>query len=71
MKSKEFEFEDGSIAKFLIDDFGLTLTIILQAVHLGKELKLTSTQTVLDPNKTLELFRWLKEECDDTTIQEV
>jgi hypothetical protein len=57
MESKEFDFEDGGKATFIIDEDGLTIN--LQAVYLGKDIKITSTQAHLDKNKMKEFIEWV------------
>lgn len=64
---KEFEFEDGGKATFVIDEMGLT--IVLQAVHLGKELKITSTQAILSHDKAKDLVEWARTILENPNVE--
>jgi hypothetical protein len=51
-------FDDGSFARFeLIDG---ALVFFLQAKHLGKDIKTTSTTVSLTQEETIDLINWLK-----------
>jgi hypothetical protein len=58
-QEKTFVFEDGSFAKFKIEEN--SLSFIIQAKVLGKEVKTTSTSLCLTKEETLELIEWLKQ----------
>lgn len=53
---KTFEFEDGSLARFTIKDG--SLIFFIQAKHLGKEIKTTSTTVSLTKEETIDLVNW-------------
>jgi len=55
---KFFVFEDGSFAKFILGEG--SLSFLIQAKVLGKEVKTTSTSLSLTKEETLELIDWLK-----------
>jgi hypothetical protein len=57
MSEKEIKFEDGSLAKFSIKKGALSFYI--QARHLGKEIKTTSTTVTLTPEETAEFYKWI------------
>ena len=64
MSEKEFQFEDGSLARFMVD--GRSLYFYIQAKHLGKEVKVTSTTVTLTPEETSDLFSWLKNKLEES-----
>jgi len=64
MSEKEFQFEDGSLARFTVDSGSLYFYI--QAKHLGKEVKVTSTTVTLTPEETSDLFSWLKNKLEES-----
>lgn len=55
---KEFKFEDDSQIKFQILEDG-SLAISMQARHLGKDFKYTSSSVVLTPEETKEFIVWI------------
>jgi hypothetical protein len=57
---KIFIFEDGSFAKFILGHEEKSLSFVIQAKVLGKEIKTTSTSLSLTKEETLELIDWLK-----------
>jgi len=56
--NKEFRFEDNSLVRFEIMDDG-SLAVSMQARHLGKDIKFTSSSVVLTPDETVEFVNWL------------
>lgn len=58
-QEKIIKFEDGSLARFQIED--KKLTFFIQARVLGKEIKTTSTTVTLTEEETSELVEWLME----------
>lgn len=58
-QEKIIKFEDGSLARFQIEDNKLTFYI--QARVLGKEIKTTSTTVTLTKEETVDLIEWLME----------
>ena len=56
--NKEFRFEDNSLVRFELMDDG-SLAVSMQARHLGKDIKFTSSSTVLTPEEVIELVNWL------------
>jgi hypothetical protein len=56
--NKEFRFEDNSLVRFELLDDG-SLAVSMQARHLGKDIKFTSSSTVLTPEEVIELVNWL------------
>jgi len=61
MSEKEIKFEDGSIARFMINEEG-ALSFYIQARHLGKEIKTTSTTVALTSEETTNLLTWIGNE---------
>jgi hypothetical protein len=55
---KEFRFEDNSLVRFELLDNG-SLAVSMQARHLGKDVKFTSSSTILMPEEVVELINWL------------
>lgn len=60
MAQKILEFDDGSLLKAELDNGKLTL--MLQARHLGKEIKFTSASIQLTSEETIEFTNWLGDE---------
>ena len=56
--NKEFRFEDNSLVRFEIMDDG-SLAVSMQARHLGKDIKFTSSSVMLTPEETVEFVNWL------------
>jgi len=56
--NKEFRFDDNSLVRFEIMDDG-SLAVSMQARHLGKDIKFTSSSVVLTPDETVEFVNWL------------
>ena len=62
MTEKIIKFDDGSFARFeLING---ALVFFLQAKHLGKDIKTTSTTVSLTQEETIDLINWLKNICE-------
>jgi len=61
MSEKTIKFEDGSLARFIIKGDG-SLSFYIQARHLGKEIKTTSTTVTLTPDETVDLLSWVGNE---------
>jgi len=55
--TKEFHFEDNSMVKFQLLEGGLAIS--MQARHLGKDIKFTSSSIVLTREETIEVLNWL------------
>lgn len=60
MAKKILKFDDGSLLKTELSNGELTL--ILQARHLGREIKYTSASIKLTQEETIELTNWLGDE---------
>lgn len=56
--NKEFRFEDNSLVRFELLDDG-SLAVSMQARHLGKDIKFTSSSAVLTPAEVIEFVNWL------------
>jgi len=56
--NKEFKFEDNSLVRFELLEDG-SLAVSLQARHLGKDVKFTSSSALLTPDEVIELVNWL------------
>ena len=54
---KTIEFGDGSFARFELKDG--SLIFFIQAKHLGKDIKTTSTTVSLTKEETMDLIGWL------------
>lgn len=58
---KEFRFDDNSLVRFeLMEDESLAVS--MQARHLGKDVKFTSSSVVLTPEEVVELVNWLADQ---------
>jgi len=58
MSEKVIEFEDGSVAIFTMEEGRLELFV--QARHLGKEIKTTSTTVRFTEEETKSILEWLE-----------
>ncbi len=55
---KEFRFDDDSKALFEFSDNG-SMSITLQAKHLGKDFKITSSNVTLSSDNVYDLANWI------------
>jgi len=60
-REKVLKFEDGSMLKVILLNGG-KITLILQARHLGEEIKYTSTSVELTSDETIDLVNWIGDE---------
>jgi len=60
MIEKIFEFEDNSKLKVEILEDG-SMSVLLQARHLGKDFKFTSASVILSQDNAVDLVNWLGE----------
>jgi len=61
MKEKIFKFDDDSSLRIVIED-GYIMTFVLQARHIGDEVKTTSASVKLNSEEVIELVNWIGEE---------
>lgn len=60
-REKVINFEDGSMLKVELLEGG-SIYVILQAKHLGSEIKYTAASVKLAPDKAVDLVNWLGDE---------
>lgn len=60
-REKVLKFEDGSMLKTQILEGG-KITLVLQARHLGEEVKFTSASVELTSEETIDLVNWIGDE---------
>jgi len=58
---KEISFGDGSHISFDVKDNG-SMTVVLQAKHMGKEITVTSSSVELTPEETVDIVNWIAQE---------
>jgi hypothetical protein len=60
-REKIIKFDDGSLLRAEVLEGGKML-IVLQARHLGEEVKFTATSVELTPDETLDFINWIGDE---------
>jgi len=64
MKEKVFKFDDESSLRVIIED-GYVMTFVLQARHIGEEVRTTSASVKLNSEEVIELVNWIGEELTE------
>lgn len=62
MLAKLIEFEDGGLFRIEKQEDGILITI--QAKHLGKDFKITSSSAKLNKPEIKEIIKWLQEDIN-------
>lgn len=60
-REKVLKFEDGSMIRAEVLDGG-KIALVLQARHLGEEVKFTSASVELTSDETIDLINWIGDE---------
>jgi hypothetical protein len=60
-REKVLEFDDGSMLRVQISDGG-KIALVLQARHLGTEVKYTAASVELTSEETIDLVNWIGDE---------